>query len=144
MFTYTGNNVQETPVYKIPPIGDYTVQIIGADAKISRSGKDMIVLRCKIQHPEYKTEMFEYIVDNEYAQQRIFDILNSCGQPPRVGAVITPQSFVGLTGNVRIKHEEYNGETQVKINFWKRPVTPPPAAVAPVQKNIPEANGIPF
>ena len=35
-FTYTGENVQETPVYKIPPEGDYQVVIIKGEEKIAR------------------------------------------------------------------------------------------------------------
>lgn len=130
-FTFTGENVQERPVFKLAPEGDYTVQIINGEEKISKSGKNMIVLRVKIQHPEYHNEIFEYIVDNEYAQQRIYDILTSCGVALTRGMAVTPQTFLNRTGKVRIKHEDYNGETQLRISFWKKGEAAAPAAPAP-------------
>lgn len=134
-FTYTGENVQETPVYKVPPAGDYNVLITKGEEKISKSGKNMIVLTAKIQHPEYHNEIFDYIVDGEYAQQRIFNILKSCGITPTKGMSITHNTFVNRSGKVRIKHEEYNGETQLRIHFWKA------AAAAPVDAPEESAKG---
>ena len=126
-FTYTGENVQERPTFKLAPEGDYNVQIIKGEEKIAKSGKNMIVLTAQIIHPEYKNQLFEYIVDNEYAQQRIFDILTSCGVTPTRGMAVTPQTFVNRTGKVRIKHEEYNGDKQLRIAFWKKSDAPAPA-----------------
>lgn len=127
-FTYTGENVQETPQYKIPPEGDYTVVVLKGEEKISKSGKDMIQLTLKIQHPEYRNELFDYIVDGEYAQQRIFNIANSCGIALQKGMPVNAQTFVNRRANVRIKHEDYNGEKQIKVKSWLRPtVTSAPA-----------------
>ena len=141
-FTYTGENVQETPAFKIPPVGDYNVLITKGEEKISKSGKNMIVLTVKIQHPEYHNEIFDYIVDGEYAQQRIFNILKSCGITPTKGMSITHNTFVNRSGKVRIKHEEYNGETQLRIHYWKA------AASAPVEAEAPKSgvnpDDIPF
>jgi hypothetical protein len=150
-FTYTGENVQEHPTFKIPPVGDYTVQIIKGEEKISKSGKNMIALTVKIQHPEYRNEMFDYIVEGEYAQQRIHDILTSCGVVLQKGMAVTPQTFVNRTGKVRIKHEEYNGETQLRINYWKKADNPAPApsrgvdpSFNPANNNNVNPDGIPF
>jgi hypothetical protein len=120
-FTYTGENVQDKPSFKIPPVGEYYVQIMDGEEKISKTGKEMIVLTCEIIQCEYKNKIFEYIVAGDSAQQRIHDILLSCNRTPQKGQAITGQTFVGLVGKVRIKHEQYNGETQLRINFWKRP-----------------------
>lgn len=121
-FTYTGENVQETPVYKIPPEGDYQVVIIKGEEKIAKSGRDMIQLILKIQHPEYQNELFDYIVGGEYAQQRIFNIAASCGLALQKGMSVTPQTFINRRANIRIKHEEYNGTTQLKVKKWLRPI----------------------
>lgn len=120
-FTYTGENVQERPAFKVPPVGEYDIEIIKGEEGISKNGANMIKLTLKIVHPEYKNELYEYIVDNGYAQQRIHDILTACGTAPQRGQAITGQTFVGRRAAVRIKHEQYNGETQIKVNYWKRP-----------------------
>jgi hypothetical protein len=119
-FTYTAQNVQEKPAFKIAPVGEYDIEIIKAEEKISKSGKDMIVLTLKIRHPEYSNEFFEHIVDGEYVQQRIHDILTACGTAPQRGQAITGQTFLGKTAKVAIKHEDYNGTPQIKVKFWKR------------------------
>ena len=139
-FTYTGENVQERPAFKLAPEGDYNVQIIKGEEKISKRGQNMIVLTVQIVHPEYKNQLFEYIVDNEYAQQRIFDILTSCGVTPSKGMAVTPQTFVNRTGRVRIKHDNYNDEKQLRIAFWKKMDAPAPAA-APVRGVVDSAFG---
>ena len=131
-FTYTGEGVQERPAFKLAPEGEYNVQIIKGEEKISKNGKNMIVLTAQILHPEYKNQLFDYIVDNEYAQQRIFDIMTSCGIVPSRGMAVTPQTFVGRIGKVKVKHEEYNGEKTLRISFWKKTEnTAAPAAAAP-------------
>lgn len=132
-FTYTGNNVQEKPVFKVPPVGEYDVEIIKGEEGISKNGANMIKLALKIiNNSEYKNEFFEYIVENGYEQQRIHDILTACGTAPQKGQAITGQTFVGKKAKVKIKHEQYNGETQIKVNYWKRPT----AKAAETQPNL--------
>ena len=142
-FTYTGENVQETPVFKLPPVGDYTVKIMKGEEKLSKTGKAMICLTAKIQHAEYHNELFEYIVDDQYAQQKMYNIMNAVGIVPSRGMAVTPQLFVGKIGEVRIKHDQYNGETQPRIHFWKtKKETTPAENSAPATKINPD--GIPF
>ena len=118
-FTYTGANVQDQPTFKLPPEGKYLVKIVSGEEKISRkSGKSMIELVCEIIHPDYKCRLWEYIVDNEYAQQRIHDILQSCGVVPQIGQAITAQTFVGKTGAIKLKIEKSNGEDRARIAYW--------------------------
>lgn len=143
-FTYTGENVQETPQYKLPPIDDYTVKIMKGEEKISKTGKSMICLNAKIQHKDYHNELFEYIVDDEYAQQKIFNICTALGIPVTKGMPVTPQLFVGKTGTVRIKHDQYNGETNARIHYWKKPAEThsSPASSSPASSVTPD--DIPF
>ena len=145
-FTYTGVGVQETPVYKVPPVGEYTIEVINGEEKISKSGKNMLVLTLKIQHPEYKNQLFEYIVDNEYAQQRIFNIMQSCGITPAKGMTVNAQTFVGRNATIKIKHEEYNGDISLKVDRWQKakPQTVVDPAFAPAPAAAHNANEIPF
>lgn len=151
-FTYTGENVQDPPVYKTPPEGDYSVQIIKGEEKISRSGKNMIVLTLKIQHPEYHNEILYYIVDGEYIQQKLFNVMNSCGMTFTKGMNVTAQSFVNRKGNIKVKHELYNNEVTLKVAKWLKPSTAPviagvdPAMGPATTTNAATTNadGIPF
>lgn len=120
-FIYTGENVQEKNVFKIPPEGDYTVQIIKGEEQLTKTGKKMMKLTCEIIQSEFKNKIFENIVENGYAQQHIYNIFAACGKTPQKGQTITGQTFVGFVGKVQIKHEQYNGETQLRISKWKRP-----------------------
>lgn len=123
-FTYTGEGVQERPQFKLAPEGDYNATIFKGEEKISRNGKNMIVLQLQINHTEYSNIIFDHIVDNEYAQQRIFNIMNSCGITPTKGMAITPQTFVNHTCRIRVKHEDFNGNVQLKVKTWLTPSTP--------------------
>jgi hypothetical protein len=120
-FIYTGENVQEKPVFKIPPVGEYTVQIIRGEEQLTKTGKKMMKLTCEIIQSEFKNKIFENIVETDYAQQHIYNIFAACGKTPQKGQVITGETFVGWVGKVKIKHEQYNGETQLRIEKWKRP-----------------------
>lgn len=133
-FTYTGEGVQERPTFKLAPEGDYNATVFKGEEKISKNGKNMIVLQLQIQHPEYSNIIFSHIVDNEYAQQHIFNIMQSCGITPAKGMAITPQTFVNRSCRVRVKHEEFNGNVQIKVKTWLTPPasSPAPSTVAPV------------
>ena len=133
-FVYTGEGVTETPVYKIPPEGDYVCSVVSCEETVSKSGANMFKFRLKIQHPEYKNELFYFIVQNQYAQQNIFDVMTSCGRALSPGLAITAESFVGNVGKVRLKHDVYNGETQLRVTKWLRP--------SPAQNSTPASGGI--
>lgn len=142
-FTYTGQGVQKTPIYKTPPEGDYNVQIIKGEEKISKTGKNMIVLTLKIQHPEYHNEIFYYIVDGEYIQQTLFNVMNSCGMSATPGMNITAQSFVNRQGRIKLKLEPYNDGVSLKVAKWLKPApTAPAQGVDPAMG--PNADDIPF
>jgi hypothetical protein len=147
-FMYTGAGVEVKHAAKLPPEGDYFVQIIAGEEKISSSGKDMIVLTCKIMHETYHNEIRDFIVAGDHAQQRIYDILMACGTPPAPGMAVGAQTFIGKRGKVRIKHESYDGDTYPRIRYWKTGSSTQEAAqpatdqAAPTQPEL--ADEIPF
>jgi hypothetical protein len=151
-FIYTGAGVEARRAPQLPPEGDYYVQIIAGEEKISQSGKNMIMLTCKIMHDKFHNEIRDFIVEGDGAQQKIFDIFDACGFVPTLGMSVLPGTFIGKRGQVRIKHHTYDGQTYPKIAFWRNrngqqepaaPVTPAPApAQAPDLINDPDE--IPF
>ena len=66
---------------------------------------------------------FDYIVDNDFRDTKIDNILRSCGKGAKLDAVqnevdITTQSFVGLVGTVMLRNDEYRGVERPKIHYW--------------------------
>lgn len=120
-WTYNSTGVQTEPQYKLPPVGDYDCQIIACEEKLSQRGQQMLQLTVKIIHGEYHNEIKEYIVNNQHAMQTVFYILNSCGCPPVENQPITPALFIGKRGNIRVKHEPYDGDMYPKIQRWNFP-----------------------
>ena len=66
---------------------------------------------------------YDFIVDNDFRDTKIDNILRSCGEGAKLDNVqnevdITTQSFVGLVGTVMLKSEEYKGIDRPKIHYW--------------------------
>jgi hypothetical protein len=120
MFTYTGENVQTKPAFKVPPVADYDCQITKAEEGISKAGAKMIKLTVKLQHPEYHNELWDFIVDGPYAQQKMYEVLSACGVEPQIGQAVNSSIFIGKIAKIRIKHEDYNGEPQARVAYWRR------------------------
>ena len=116
-------NYRETS-FEAPTPGQCKVTIIDADDKLSKKGADMIELVCTVNAGQkgagYK--LFDYVVDNEWKDSRIGNILLACGKAmPTVDTDITAEMFKGLTGTVMLKEEEYQGTKRPKIWYWLTP-----------------------
>lgn len=138
--TYNQQNVQTergNGDFAPLPAGEYNVQIAEATDKVSKSsGKDMIELTLEvIDTGAYAgRKLWVYIVDDQYADQKIYDIFRSAGKsiPPQ----ITRASFLNLVGRVKTKQRSFNGEIKAEVNYW----IPKKDAAAATDKS----NDIPF
>lgn len=150
MFNHSYNmHAVDTTNPEAPNAGKYTVVVDVVSDKISRkSGADMLELKLKIKDAEDEANkkfigrsLFYYIVDDQYADQKIYDIFSACGKP--IPNQLTGKTFVGLTGKVMVKNEMYNGEKRAGINYWIRPKPgeQPPEPPKP-PKN--DADDVPF
>jgi len=143
--TYNAANVnadKEGGDFKPIPPGEYRVQIVKAEDAVSQSsGKDMIRLEIEIiDLGEFAgRKLWQYIVDDQYADQKVYDILTACGKP--IPQQITSGIFVNLTGRVKTKNRIYNGKESAEINYWLRP-KPGETPAQPVNTN--PADDIPF
>jgi len=119
--TYNSNNVDQSHSFTAIPAGEYNVRVAVSEDRVSKtSGKDMIALELEIiDGPFSGRKLFYYIVDDQYADQKIFDICQSCRK--EIPATITSAVFRGLTGRVKTKQSFYNGEPKAEINYWIRP-----------------------
>jgi len=123
---YNPKEVKERPEYEFPDEGICKVKIVDAEDAISKaSGVDMIKLTVEVCENQkgagYKTQF--YIVDGEWASTNIDSVLRSCGKSANLDKVLKEvemptQDFIGLTGSVMLKNEEYKGLEYPKINYW--------------------------
>lgn len=146
--TYNAANVDPNRgATAIIPPGEYDVIINSAEDEISKtSGKDMIKLELNIITPPYdKRKLWYYIVDDQYADQKFYDIFSSAGKnvPPKMHTGV----FRGLRCRVKTKNRLYNGETQAEVNYWIKfngDAAPAPAGVDPAMGPSTNADDIPF
>ena len=149
MFNHTYNASQVETEVAPTAAGRYTVIIDEVKEKISKnSGKDMLELKLKItaaESPEHKRfvnrTLYVYIVDDQYADQKIYDIFSSAGKP--VPATVDGKAFVGLVGRVATKLEMFDGKPRASVNYW---IKPKPGEQPPEQPKPPanSADDVPF
>lgn len=148
--TYNAANVDTNrgATASIIPPGEYRVQIVSAEEAISKTtGKDMIKLELNILDAPYdKRKIWYYICDDQYADQKIYDIFTSAGKavPPQIHAGV----FRGLVCKIKTKNRLYNGESQAEVNYWIKSktdnATPPTSGVVDPAMGPNSADDIPF
>lgn len=103
--------------YELIPVGDYRARIADVAEKKFSSGNEGYEITLEING--YKSKVWMYLVldpaNAEKTNQRIGDFFNSFGiTNPAMG---TGKQWVGMVGAVRIKHDEYNGNTSAKVAY---------------------------
>ena len=142
-FTFEPKKFQEERTDFAPlPVGEYAVKIIESGEKLSAGGNEMIALTLEVQDKAHVgRKIWDHIVNNEYANKKIGQILESCGVKTDEKMAISAKLFHGKIGTVVVKHEEYNGKTSGKVNYWKQASS----VVAPTGDTAEIANdGVPF
>ena len=118
-YKYEGD-YDEVKAWELPSVGQHIVEIEEATEEMSSAGNQMMVLVCKVLDGVGKgSRLWEYIVYNEYADNRFGAILHACEQDSQSKRNISPANLVGLRGGVIIKHESWQGEKKAKIAYWK-------------------------
>jgi len=143
--TYNPGNVKTSVGFKQVPEGDYDVIIEKSEEGISKSsGKDLIKLELVILNGEYKgCKLFYYILDDQYADQRIFDVLTSCRRA--IPTQVTSATFRGsLCGRVRVKVDTYNGEKMSSVKYWLRPAKDSGQVTSIPDEKSKKSDDIPF
>lgn len=113
---FNENDYNETN-FPIIPIGDVRVRIASVEEKKSQNGNDMLVLTLDVSG--HSGSLWYYLVfmpqNPQITNQRLGQIFDSFGIAP---GNMNFTSWVGKVGGARIKHEQYNGETSAKINYF--------------------------
>lgn len=115
-WTYDPSQYQEKN-FEIIPAGDYRARIADVVEKTFKSGNQGYEITLDING--YNSKVWFYIVldpsNVARTNQSIGDFFNSFGiTNPAMG---TGKQWIGTVGAVRIKHEEYNGNTSAKVSY---------------------------
>ena len=115
-WTYDPSQYEEKS-FEIIPAGDYRARVSDVVEKTFNSGNQGYEITLEING--YNSRMWFYLVldASNVAQtnQRIGDFFNSFGiTNPAMG---TGRQWIGAAGAVRIKHEEYQGQTRAKVAY---------------------------
>ena len=153
-WTYDPSQYQEKN-FAIIPVGDYRARIAEVVEKTFNSGNQGYEITLDING--HASKVWFYLILNpsnpQQTNQRIGEFFDSFGiTNPAMG---TGKQWIGSVGAVRIKHEEYNGNTTAKVAYviaknrqdklpaWQN-ATGATAAAAPISTNIEIPEHLPF
>lgn len=152
-WSYDPSQYQEKS-FEVIPVGDYRARISDVVEKKFSSGNDGFEITLDING--YNSKMWFYLVldpqNPGQTNQRLGDFFNSFGiTNPALG---TGKQWIGCMGAVRVKHEEYKGDTRAKVAYvlnksrqdklepWKNTTGAVQTATPVAQVEIPE--NLPF
>lgn len=136
-------------VTKIPE-GAHRIRIKVADKTVSSTGNDMLTLKFEVSG--YKGLIYHHIVflkDKPEITNRnltqFFDSFKDVPIPP-AGEEFKLNEWIGKVGAAQIKHEEYNGNVNPKVNYFihSDKQSNLPAWVEPANDDVNNSNGNDF
>ena len=115
-WNFNAADYEETS-FKPIPVGVHRVRIAEAEEQTSSSGKQMIKLVLNVSG--YNSTIWHYIVfmpeNQKLTNQKLGELWNSFGIPQ---GNFNLQTWIGKVGAAKVKHEEYNGESNAKIAYF--------------------------
>ena len=103
--------------FALIPVGDYRVRIADVVEKTSNSGNAGYEMTLEVNG--YNSKVWFYLVldatNTAQTNQRIGEFFNCFGITNT--AMGTGKQWIGSVGAVRIKHDEYNGNTSAKVAY---------------------------
>jgi len=106
--------------FPVIPEGRYRVVIVGAEKAVSKStGNDMLVIKMLVSG--YKSNVFAYIPfldDRPEITNRILTQMFECFDIEEGNFDLN--SYLGKTGGIAIKADEFNGKPTAKFHYFLR------------------------
>lgn len=119
------------------PEGKHRIRIKSAEKAVSKNGNDMLALQFDISG--YNATLYHYIVfmndKPEITNRMLTQFFDSFKDIPE--GDFDTSHWIGKVGACNVKHEEYNGNVNAKINYF---ISPDKATDLPAWKE-PEGNG---
>ncbi|MCK9477970.1 MAG: DUF669 domain-containing protein [Firmicutes bacterium] len=116
---FNADNYEERS-FEVLPIGDYRIRVEKAEQGKSAKGNDLVKLTFAVSGKN--TRLFHYITflpnNPEATDQMLGDFWDSF---QIAHGNLEPSTWIGKVGACRTKHEEYEGEKQHKVAYFKKP-----------------------
>ena len=111
---------REEHKFEVIPEGQYRIRIKSADKAISSKGNDMLALQFEVSgSPQILYHYIVFLDDRpEITNRMLTQFFDSFKDIPEGDFNMT--NWIGKVGACKIKHEEYNGNTQAKIHYFIR------------------------
>lgn len=109
---------EESQTFAPIPVGAYRVRIAEAEKMVSKSGKDMLKLKFDVSgQASYLYHYIVFLQDKpEITNRNLTNFFDSFKDIPEGDFVVA--NWIGKTGAVQIKHEEYNGSMSAKVHYF--------------------------
>lgn len=115
-WNFNAADYEETS-FKPIPVGDHRVRIASAEEKLSGNNNQVIVLVLEVSG--YNSKIWHNLTlltsNQKFTNQKLGELWNSFGIPQ---GNFNLNSWVGKVGAAKVKHEEYNGESNAKIAYF--------------------------
>lgn len=109
---------EESTVGGIIPVGEYRIRIKSVEKKVSKNGNDMLSFQFDVSgYPNYLFYNIVFLKDRpEITNRNLTQFFDSFKDIP--AGDFNTANWVGKVGACKVKHEEYNGEDQAKVNYF--------------------------
>lgn len=106
--------------YEVLPIGEYEFEVVDFEKTFSKSNKKMAKLTLEIIYDGKKFKVWDYIVLTQNMAWKIASFFESLGLKKKGTALkqMPWNQIMKKKGRVKIKHEEYNGQTSPKVDAY--------------------------
>lgn len=106
--------------FEAPAIGEYNFTVVSFEKTVSKAGNRMAKICIELEEKGGHCRIYDYLVLQEKFVWKIAAFFESLGLKER-GAdlkVVPWDKVMGSTGRVRIKHEEYDGVVEAKVDRY--------------------------
>lgn len=106
--------------FEVLPVGEYDFEVVDFEKTFSKSDKKMAKITLEIVYNGMKFKVWDYLVLTQNMAWKIASFFEALGLKKK-GTELKQMPWNQImekTGRVKIKHEEYNGQTSAKVDRY--------------------------
>lgn len=106
--------------FEVLPVGEYEFEVVDFEKTFSKSDKKMAKITLEIVYNGMKFKVWDYLVLTQNMAWKIASFFEALGLKKK-GTELKQMPWNQImekTGRVKIKHEEYNGQTSAKVDRY--------------------------